>query len=45
MCVLIERTALAHGHDIILLWIDISGLRFPSFLFVRPAVDLHRLKF
>lgn len=33
--------AMAYGHYILLLWIDISRLRIPSFLLVSPAVDLY----
>jgi hypothetical protein len=36
---LIESAAVAHGHDILLLWINIARLRIPSFLFVSSAVD------
>lgn len=39
MCMLIESAAMAHGHNILLLWIDISRFRIPSFLFVSSAVD------
>jgi Derlin-2/3 len=40
VCILIESAAVAHGHDILLLRIDISRLHIPSFLFVSSAVDL-----
>jgi len=33
--------AMAHVHDILLLWIDISRLRISSFLLVSSTVDFH----